>query len=252
MIARRFAGFFSSLLVVTLAVSARAQSEIHAVAPSKRIATGTETLRKSLADRLDVGVRSLHVRLRKDTKGEPFHDSFIGSIDTLDPVQNHWRPIRFFVRYTIAPYVGLGFQTDRLEIRTLTTYHIRNNSEGRDTDGNAIMTGLMPYLFLKYPEHPILEPFAEIGYAFYRNTFEPNEEWYADGRRNFFLENARAPFYALGLTVKAHPRCVVELYFRSVDVNVDGLYVHRYIPEDEPFTFSMHHYAYGLGCAYRF
>lgn len=203
--------------------------------------------------KLEIGFRTLQIDLKDPRKGEPFNNSFIGSIDTLEEEQQLISPYRFFVQYALLPWAGIGLQGDSLEIKTLTSLPRERRRTDRVTDGNAEMKAFIPYLFVRYPNSRPAIPYAELGYAVYRNDFDPHPDWYENGKRNFLLKNSNAPFLAVGVDFTLNRHVEAGLYLRSIDMEVDGSYV--FLGDSRPpeaFTFTMDHYAYGASLKYIF
>ncbi len=201
-----------------------------------------------LAQRLVLGSRLLALSLRDNQRGEPYKDSFIGSIDRLDAVQRDL-PDRFFVQFAVLPFCGVGFQRDRLQIKTRTTIPREFRIGDRDTDGDAVLHGDLPYLFVRWPNRTPVTPFVEYGQAKYRSHFRPNQEWYADGRREFILEpRSTTTYWGGGVEIELHRHCALDLYVRTMDLDVPGEYHFRGDDRDpEPFVFTARHVSYGVG-----
>ncbi len=206
-----------------------------------------------VSGRLAVGSRMLRLKLKKNQKGEPLKDSFVGSIDKLGEIQNRC-PEYLFVQYAFIPYFGVGWQRDRIGAKTLTTMPRELRTEDRKTDGDLLMRGRLLYLFLRWPNSTPLTPFAEFGKARFDNKFYPDPVWHARGRRQFVVEPvSRADYWGGGLEYKLARRFVVDFYFRAMDVDVPAVYVFRgdsRVPE--PFVFTMKHIRYGMGARVAF
>lgn len=223
-------------------------------APHEPSLSGPARLYHSLlAGRMEAGVRVLNLNLRKGRRGEPFDNSFIGSIDLLREVQDR-RPNRFFLQYLLFPYLGIGHQWHRLEVQTLTSMPREQRSGDRRTDGNVIMRGRLPYLVARIPNRTLCTPFIELGRASYRNEFDPDREWYAGGRRNFILDaTSRAYYWGCGVELELTENLRMDAYYRSMELEVPGEYHFRGDGrEPEPFVFTMHHACYGIGAKVRF
>ena len=194
------------------------------------------------------GTRRLQLNLKRYRQGEPFDGSFIGSINKLEAVEDR-RLNRPFIQYAIMPYFGIGVQQDRLEIKTVTTIPRAQRADDRDTDGNVIMRGVLPYVFARLPNRTLCTPFIEVGEARYRNRFDPDPRWYAGGRRQFILDPvSKASYRAAGLEFALGRHVALDLYYRSMDIDVPGEYHFR--PDGRPpesFVFTMKHNSYGFG-----
>lgn len=197
---------------------------------------------------LTIGFRFLHFDLLKNVQGEPFQDSFIGSIHRLEAqneIFNHRRPyIQLTGKVQSWLELGVGASWDNLVIAT------RDQGQG---DGDAHMEVQLLYAIIAFPNISRLTPFAEIGRGRYKNTFRPLPEWFAGGRRQFILEDSTAFHVAGGCDIRVWEGLSINLYVRYSDVDVDGIYIFRGDSRpDEPFTFTMDHVAYGAGVQYSF
>ena len=197
---------------------------------------------------LTIGFRFLHFDLLNNVQGEPFQDSFIGSINRLEAkneIFNHRRPyIQLTGKIQSWLELGVGASWDKLIIAT------RDQGQG---DGDAHMQAQYLYAIVAFPNVSRLTPFAEIGQGRYKNTFQPLPEWYAGGRREFVLEDSTALHLAGGCDIRIWEGLSINLYVRYSDVDVDGIYIFRGDSRpDTPFTFTMEHIAYGAGLQYAF
>lgn len=206
-----------------------------------------------ISGRLAFGTRVLKLKLQRSRKGEPFEDSFVGSINKLSPVQDR-NPNRLFVQYAVMPYVGIGYQRDRLEIKTLTTMPPEERVDERNTDGNVVMRGRLPYLFLRVPNPTPVTPFVEFGKAQYRNAFRADPDWYDGGKRNFILaSSSETDYWGAGVQIEICEHFFLDAYYRAMDIDVPGEY--HFKGDDrlpEPFVFTLKHKAYGMGAMFRF
>ena len=195
----------------------------------------------------------MRFELETTRKGEPFADSFIGSIDKLAEVQDDSLD-KVFIQLAILPVVGIGIQKDRFEVKTLTTLPREDRIiADRDTDGNAVMETWLRYVFVRFPNRTCFTPFADWGYGDYDNKFNPDPWWYDNGFREFILEDSRGTFVAGGVDIALRERLSLTLYGRRTELDVDGTYYFQGDDRDpEPFTFPMSHSAYGVGLYCRF
>ncbi len=204
-------------------------------------------------NRFELGTRMLYAQLQHPRKGEPFDGSFIGSIDRLRMKQDLF-PRHLVLHYRLTPAFGLGVQLDRLIVETLTTLPRAALEDGRRTDGDIQMRGWAPFLWVRYPAETKGRFFGEWGILRYRNRFDPHPEWSVGGRRNVFvLEDSTAWHLGLGAEYTWRDRLSMDVYWRYVDVAVDGVYQHRPTRRaPEPFTFDVTHVRIGAGARYRF
>jgi hypothetical protein len=195
---------------------------------------------------LRVGLRFGVFDLGSPIKGEPFNDSFIGSIYKLEEKQEvvAFRPYVVLSKPVESYLVGLGLSVDQLRIKTL---------DYGGGDGDIVMDAGFIYLWLAYDNPSRFTPFGELGWGIYDNDFEPIPSWSAGGLRQFALENSTAVHVALGLEIHLFRDCSADLYARYSDVEIDGQYVFRGDSRDpEPFTFTTDHLAYHAGINYSF
>jgi len=193
------------------------------------------------------GFRFMTVDLKNNVKGEPFQDSFIGSINRLEADQDFWA-LRPYVQVTgkLADWleIGVGAGWDKLVITTL---------DQNTGDGDVHMQARFLYFIASIPNPSRLTPYIEIGKGNYRNSFRPLPAWSEDGKRAFELENSTARHIAAGCDIALYEGVSLNLYVRKSDVEVDGTYIFRGDSRpDTPFTFTMEHVAYGCGLQYVF
>lgn len=203
--------------------------------------------------KLDIGVRTTKHRLRETDRGEPFDGSFIGSIDQLRLLPNESPRYHLVIRYAPIPYAGIGYQTDKLVIRTQTSIPRERRMGDRDTDGNLVIDGRMPFVFVRYNWRGWIEPYAEYGRAKYDNSFDPDLEWFADGRRQFVVEDTKASYWSFGLGITIQRHIVIDIYTRNIDMDIDAVYYFRGDDRDpEPFVFPASHRTQGISATIRF
>jgi hypothetical protein len=193
------------------------------------------------------GFRFMTIDLKKNVKGEPFEDSFIGSINRLEADQDFWA-LRPYVQVSgkLADWleIGVGAGWDKLVITTL---------DQNTGDGDVHMQARFLYFIASIPNPSRLTPYIEIGKGNYRNSFRPLPAWSEDGKRAFELENSTARHIAAGCDIALYEGVSLNLYVRKSDVEVDGTYIFRGDSRsDTPFTFTMEHVAYGCGLQYVF
>lgn len=211
------------------------------------------TYRYLLYQKLDIGVRTTQHTLHETQRGKPFEDSFIGSIDQLRLLPDESPRYHVVLRYAPIPYAGIGYQTDQLVIRTQTSLPREQRSSDRDTDGNLIIKGAMPFIFARYNWNNWIEPYVEYGRASYDNRFDPDPWWDAGGRREFVVADSKASYWSFGIGLTIYRHFLIDVYTRTVDMDVDAVYYFRGDDrEPEPFTFPASHRTYGATAAIRF
>jgi len=211
------------------------------------------TYRFLLYQKLDIGVRTTNHELRETQRGKPYEDSFIGSIDQLRLLPEESPSYHVVLRYAPIPYAGIGYQTDQLVIRTQTSLPREQRISDRDTDGNLVLKGTMPFVFARYNWRNWIEPYVEYGRASYANHFEPDPWWYAEGRREFVVTDTRASYWSFGIGLTLYRHILIDVYTRNIDMDVDAVYYFRGDGRDpEPFVFPASHRTYGATAAIRF
>ncbi len=196
--------------------------------------------------RYEAGLRSLYMDLAKSKQGEPFNGSFIGSINELKPDQQ-LLPVHPYIQ-ALKPIdhylLGAGLSFDSWTVAT---------EDGGGGDGDVEMDAWTIYLVGRMTTTSKFSPFAELGWAMYNNSFDPDPTWYAGGRRNFTFDNANGLHLAAGCDYMITPNLSANVYLRYVDVELDGKYIFRGDSRPpESFVFPMEHLAYGLGLSYTF
>lgn len=207
-----------------------------------------------LHQKLDIGFRTTRHKLKETDRGEPFDGSFIGSIDQLRLLPDESPSYQLVFRYAPIPYAGIGYQTDELVIRTQTSIPRERRISDRDTDGNLILKGSMPFVFVRYNILNWIEPYAEYGRASFDNSFDPDPWWFSGGYREFVVEDStRTSYWSVGLGVTIGKHIVLDFYTRSIKIDVDAIYYFR--GDDrapEPFVFPASHRTHGFTASVRF
>jgi len=212
-----------------------------------------QAYRHLIHQKLDVGIRTTRHKLKETDRGEPFDGSFIGSIDQLRLLPDESPNYHLVIRYAPIPYAGIGYQTDQLVIRTQTSIPRESRIGDRDTDGNLIVKGEMPFVFVRYLFFNCLEPYAEYGRARFKNSFDPDPWWFADGLREFVVEDAKTTYWGFGVGITIGKHVVLDIYTRSIKTDVDAVYFFRGDGRDpEPFVFPASHRTHGLTASVRF
>ncbi|MFU8780031.1 MAG: hypothetical protein ACNA71_03280 [Kiritimatiellia bacterium] len=206
-----------------------------------------------LYQKLDIGFRTTRHELKETDKGKPFDGSFIGSIDQLRLLPDESPSQHLVVRYAPIPYLGIGYQTDQLAIRTQTSIPRERRISDRDTDGNLFVKGRMPFVFVRYNLFNTLEPYAEYGKARFQNSFDPDPWWFAEGRREFTVENSKTTYWGFGVGITIAKHLVIDVYTRSIETDINSVYYFRGDNRDpEPFIFPASHRTTGVTAAVRF
>ncbi|MDR0994451.1 MAG: transporter [Verrucomicrobiota bacterium] len=196
--------------------------------------------------RLSLGTRILYISLLDDRKGQPFHDSFVGSIYKLDAEQN---------ALPIHPYLQLTTRLNKWDLGGGISYSYlktstRDNGSG---DGAVKSDAVLGYLLAAYSAAFSLTPFVEagIGYAF--TSFDAFSDWSENGKREFDLDDSFVYYVGGGCAYAFTPNWSVNAYVRYMQYDVDGKYIYRGDSRaPQAFTFPMEQVAFGLGVTYAF
>jgi hypothetical protein len=116
------------------------------------------------AGRLEVGTRSAVTLLLEGSK-----DSFVGTIDKLEPSQNLW-PLRLFADWYFAPEWGA-----QLTWASMTAKSSR--SPDGVSDGDFVLSGPVIGVVGRYDTGTPYTPYGGIGLAFLDAGFEPEGWW---------------------------------------------------------------------------
>lgn len=206
---------------------------------------GSDTSRRV---RFELGVRCLGVWLTDDRQGEPFHNSFIGSIYKLKAKQN-WAPINPYLQVKAAvgggAWLGVGATYSHLKTETL------DNGGG---DGDIVTDAVLAYVLLERPfVNGRIRPFVQVGGGMAINDFDAIGSWGAGGMRSFELDDAPAFLVAGGCAFGLTDHFALDAYVRYLRCEMDGTYVYRGDARpDTDFTFPISHVAAGVGVSYVF
>lgn len=198
--------------------------------------------------RFELGVRCLGVWLTDDHQGDPFHNSFIGSIYKLKAKQN-WAPINPYLQVKAdvggGAWLGVGATYSRLKTETL------DNGGG---DGDIVTDAALAYVLLERPfVNGHIRPFVQVGGGIAFNDFDAIGSWGAGGMRSFELDDAPAFLVAGGCAFALAYGFSVDAYVRYLRCEMDGTYVYRGDARpDTDFTFPISHVAAGVGVSYVF
>lgn len=226
----------AALFISTAAVRAESSPAVNAPAES------------SIWNGLEIGVRSIHVELREDSRGTGTRertDNFLGSIDMLDAEQDY-APTRVYLQYFFTDILGIGASYDKVEAQA------RDESA---SDGIVGADGPIFYLVARYLNDSTFTPFLEVGMAHYHAYFEENAEWSRNGLRYMDVESTEALVLALGCDIAVTEQLSVNLYTRLVDgATLDG----KHFNSDDPVNprqvgdFNIDYFGAGIGIKYAF
>lgn len=194
-----------------------------------------------IEDRLEAGTRTTYFILLNDTRGERFHDSFVGSITKLKEDQD-FVPAKVYIQYKIWPCFGIGGSYDSFGAEAW---------DESGTDGTAMLSGPLLYLLGCYPNSTVFTPFCELGTAFYSAHFRNSSTWGTLGNKVMDLNNTVGSYAALGCDVKVRDRLALNIYSRYMSVDVDGVFMLNG-KKRENIIFTTSHLAVGLGVKYSF
>jgi hypothetical protein len=218
---------------------------------------------------LELGTRSTYFKIID------YNDSFVGSVDSLDSVQNY-DPTRVFLDWVFwnGEKISLGTEItwDRVAARTITS------STGR-TDGTLFASGPIWTLFARYKNESRFTPYAGLGAAFYNRTRVSKGSWHYgfsgddvqgylawrqagspswpnDGyNRTFNLDDAAGFVATFGCAIKIGGHWEADLYGRYTNVVLDNEYTLSYYGDvfrSESYEFDISNMAYGVGIKYVF
>jgi len=216
-------------------------SQAEAALKQSRMAPGDAGKAGLIKDRLEAGTRGTYFILLNDTRGEKFHNSFVGSITKLKEDQT-FVPTKVYVQYKIWPYFGIGGSYDRFGAEAW---------DDSGTDGTAVLSGPLLYLLGCYPNSTAFTPFCELGTAFYSANCRNASTWGTQGNKVMNLNNTRGYYAALGCDIKIRNRLAVNFYSRYMNVDVDGVFMLNG-KKREDIIFTTSHLAVGLGVKYSF
>jgi outer membrane protein W len=194
-----------------------------------------------LKGKLEIGTRATYFMLLEDERGEPFHNSFVGSITILKEDEDYL-PIKLFAQYLINPMVGLGLSYDEF------------GSEAWDyggTDGTTVLSGPLLYVLGRYPNSTAFTPFCEAGVALYSAKFEEDAGWGKSNNKEFVLDDPMGIYVAVGCDWQVYENWSVDIYSRYMNVDVDGVYMMNG-ERQEDIIFTTSYLALGLGVKYAF
>ncbi len=226
------------------------------VEPSPAIDKEIAVVKKSgffehyIKDRLSIGTRVLWYSLTDTEQGEEFDGSFLGSINRTEEDQD-LAPVYIYVEYAITPYFGIGISYDQFKVKTL---------DSGGGDGTFELDGPIIYGFGRFENGSAFTPFAEIGMAFYSNSFNARDEWtFSDGsstvRNRFEPDDATGFVIAGGLDYEIVENLSANIYLRYTSVDFDVDYYFTPNSTTTPYrkgTFPGDHFSYGIGLKYTF
>ena len=199
----------------------------------------------SSSPRVSLGLRFLNHWLLSPKKGQPFHNSFVGSINRLD-IHNSLLP-NPYLRFSapVGPVAaGLEF--------SYTRYHISTRDNGGG-DGAIDTDAFFLVALAELPNPSPLTPYVQLGAACAHNDFDPIGSWSSNNRRKFDLDDSVGFVGALGCAWAVADCLDLDLFLRYMDYDVDGKYVFRGDSRPaESFTFTTENISAGLGVAYVF
>ena len=191
--------------------------------------------------KFEIGTRITHIILLEDTRGEPFHDSFVGSVTMLKEDQDYL-PIKLYVQYRFLPALAAGVSYDRFGAKAV---------DYGGSDGTSWMSGPLVYLSGRYINDSRFTPYGELGVAFYSGKFENAPGWGSEGNKHFYLNDSQGFYVAAGCGMSLDDNWSADFYGRYMNLDVDGEYMMNG-HHQEDILFTMSHVALGLGVKYSF
>ena len=226
----------------------------------------------AIEDRLRVGTRLTLFRLLDDKR-----DSFLGSINELDPIQD-WMPFKLYAQWMFHTNWGVEVMWDRVEAATSTyedgAYH---------NDGEIILKGPLISVFhekfirifgYEWPRSINLTFGAGLAWLFgdfdhtdwWHNGFQGASpeywDWVQAGRppwpnggyrRTMDIHDSIGWFATAGCSSPIGCGFSVELYTRLMYARAKDTYTLSYMGETHQVreaTFPLHHLAAGIGIRY--
>jgi len=169
-----------------------------------------------LAYKLEIGARIKRFTLLDDTKGTAYEDGFFGSVTQLREDQNYFSP-NLYAQYKILPFFGVGIAYDKFSMDA-GDWGIEGPGTG-GSDGRAVLSGPLLYVFGCYSNETRFTPFCELGIAMYAASFHADSAWYEEGRRNADLDGTKGFFLTFGCDLQVHEYVSIDLFARYMNVS---------------------------------
>ena len=238
------------MLVIVLLASAAACAEV----PETPAGGHRGFAERWIATRLSVGARFTYFWLQ-DTRraGENGYENsnldgnFLGSLWGLD-AQPHAFPSPY-LEYRVVSGFGLGVSYDEARAKTLDwANEDRSATAG---DGDVEIRGVGAYVVARYRNRTRFEPYANLGFAWYRSHFYESPGWSAPGRR-FVVEDTDGWFVAAGCSVRLGKHLGIDGMYRYS--HVGDVVARAYLVGNHyrGGAFPMRNEALGVGLAYTF
>jgi opacity protein-like surface antigen len=169
-----------------------------------------------IVNRLEIGTRIIHFSLLDDKKGQPFQDSFFGSVTQLKEDQDYL-PLKLFVQYKIIPQFGVGLAYDRFSFAA-GDWGIEGAGSG-GADGKATLSGPLVYLLGRYPNATKFTPFCELGFALYSASFDGDASWASSNNKSVELDSTTGFYLGVGCDMQITEQFLIDLYGRYMNVS---------------------------------
>jgi outer membrane protein W len=179
---------------------------------------------------------------------------FLGTIYAVDEVQN-LAPLKPFITYYFAQYVGLELAYDEMKAETVAT---DVDEPGRiKSDGEASLSGPTLTLLGRYPNESSFTPYLGVGIGFFSGDFEESAEWEGDFSRSRQMEidDATAFLLTVGTTYNLTPSWLIDFSVQYVQADADATflgYTKGVLDTNMPGSFPMDNVAFRLGIIYAF
>lgn len=258
-------GAIFSALVCSAPLTAWSEPSSDIVVPTQDQKASTEdTSSKTpsdnvLAGKLQIGTRSvLRVLTDEDSGmigGTQGSGTFLGTIYALDEEQNY-APLKPFVTFYFAKYIGIELAYDEIEALTLATNY--GDVTSIKTDGPVSLSGPTLSLLGRIPNESAFTPYGGIGIGFFSGDFDEDSAWEgsADSRfRQMDVDNATALLLTIGTTYAFTPNWLVDLSVQYVSADADATflgYTYGVLDTQDPGSFPMDNIAFRLGLIYAF
>jgi outer membrane protein W len=219
------------------------------------------------AGHLQVGTRMTGFMLLEDTS-----DSFIGSIDKLNKIENYW-PLKLYADWYFTRYWGVELAWDQVKAESATQE--KPGDSASHSDGDWVITGPILSVIGRYPNSSHWIPYGGVGLAFMSSTFDhatwwhtgfgSEEDWVANGSpdttlngltRTFEPDNTIGTVAFGGCDYKITDNLLADFYLRYMNASVDTHYFMSMngsmLDNRGWYSIPLTNVALGLGLAYAF
>lgn len=207
-----------------------------------------------IATRLSIGARFSHFWLEETRRaGENGYDNsnlegnFLGSLWGLDAQQRYFPSP--YVEYRVASAFGVGVTYDEARAKTLDWAD--EDHVATAGDGDVEIRGVGVYVVARYRNRTRYEPYANLGFGWYRSRFFESPGWSAPGR-HFVVDDTEGWFVAAGCKVNLGRHLGIDALYRHSHVN--DVVARAYLSKNRyrGGAFPMRSDGLGVGVVYAF